>query len=190
MSSTSERRQTVRSDEPGLELLAEQWNREFGGGLDVTPFVLLASITRMGVLIEREFTALAREFDLRPGDLRVLLALRRSGPRQALSPAQLFRTLLITSGAVSKQIDSLEAMGLVTRVADPENLRGLLVRLEPEGREIANASMERVCTDFCGVEDLTGERLTATLDVLTDLLARIEDRSGLRKGAGGGSRHE
>ncbi|WPB89328.1 MarR family winged helix-turn-helix transcriptional regulator [Streptomyces malaysiensis] len=142
------------------------------------PFIVVAAILRMGILIEREFTALAREHGLRPGDLRVLLALRRSGPRQALSPVHLFRTLMITSGAVSKQVDSLEKNGLVTRIADPENLRGLLVRLEPEGAAIASATMERICSDFCGMQDLTGDRLATTLDVLADLLTRVEDMSG------------
>lgn len=165
-----------RSDRPDLEGLAAQWSRELDG-LDATPFILAGSLARLGVLLERAFTALAQEQGLRPGDLRVLLALRRSGQQQALSPANLFRSLMITSGAVSKQIDALAAKGLVSRVADPGNLRGLLVRLEPEGRDIANATMERICTDFCGLEGVTGERLLTTLDVLSDLLARVEASS-------------
>ncbi|GAA4551063.1 MarR family winged helix-turn-helix transcriptional regulator [Pseudonocardia xishanensis] len=175
MSSTSEKkaRSEVGRD---LEGLADQWSKELDG-LNVKPFIVVASVLRMSILIEREFTALAQSHGLRPGDLRVLLALRRSGPKQALSPANLFRTLMITSGAVSKQVDSLEAKGLVTRIADPDNLRGLLVRLEPEGAAIANATMETICTDFCGMADLEGEQLSTTLDVLADLLVRVESSS-------------
>ncbi|WPB89337.1 MarR family winged helix-turn-helix transcriptional regulator [Streptomyces malaysiensis] len=161
------------SDRPDLRAIADQWSGQLDD-LDVMPFVVTASIARMGILLERAFVALAREHSLRPGDLRVLLALRRSGPGHALSPATLFRTLMITSGAVSKQVDTLEAAGLVTRVADPDNLRGLLVRLEPEGRAIADATMQRICTDFCGLEKLDGDRLSETLRVLSDLLATVE----------------
>ncbi|MDL5156136.1 MarR family winged helix-turn-helix transcriptional regulator [Actinomycetospora termitidis] len=178
MSSTSDTPRPARVDNgPDLKVLADQWSARLDG-LDVRPFAVASSAVRLGLLIERRFAELARqEHGLRPGDLRVLLALRRSGPKQALSPTELFRTLMVTSGAVSKQVDSLEKEGLVTRVADPEILRGLLVRLEPAGADIADATMETICRDFCGITDLSDEQLDDTLDVLTDLLARVEDRS-------------
>jgi hypothetical protein len=86
---------------PDIERIANDWQAELPG-LDLTPFVLSSLIQRIAQIIEQEFVQLAREYELRPGDLRVLLALGRSGPNHALSPARLFRELMVTSGGVSK----------------------------------------------------------------------------------------
>ncbi len=156
--------------------VAERWMHELGD-LDTTPFLLVSTVQRLRGHLERAFTGLAKEYGLRPADLRVLLALRRSGPDYALSPSALFRQLMITSGAVSKQIDQLADRGLVTRVADPDVLRGLLVRLEPAGREIAEQAMRRICLSYCGLETLDGaeaQSVLAALRVMIDVVERSQ----------------
>jgi DNA-binding MarR family transcriptional regulator len=158
---------------PDLRRAAASWSAELDG-LDVTSFMVAATIQRLAQHIERAFAAVARRHQLGPGDLRILLALRRSGPRYALSPTDLFRRLLITSGAVSKQVDRLAEVGLVIRVADPDTLRGLLVRLEPDGREIADLAMREISSDFLGLERLDPEQARRTLDILAHLQAVME----------------
>nr|WP_237555234.1 MarR family winged helix-turn-helix transcriptional regulator [Streptomyces sp. SID4948] len=108
--------------------------------------------------------------------MRVLLVLGRSAPTYAVSPTELFRQLLITSGAVSKQIDRLVDVGLVTRVADPDVPRGLLVRLEPAGKEIADAAMREICSSrYSGLEQLDQQEIQACLDMLTRLQQLVEE---------------
>lgn len=108
--------------------------------------------------------------------MRILLVLGRSAPRYAASPTELFRQLLITSGAVSKQIDRLVEIGLVTRVADPDVLRGLLVRLEPAGKEIADAAMREICSSrYSGLDQLGEEQIHICLDLLTRLQELVEE---------------
>ncbi|HWN34556.1 MAG TPA: MarR family winged helix-turn-helix transcriptional regulator [Pseudonocardia sp.] len=158
---------------PDLRRAAASWSAELDG-LDVTSFMVAATVQRLSQHIERAFVAVARRHRLGPGDLRILLALRRSGPRYAVSPTELFRRLLITSGAVSKQVDRLVEVGLVTRVADPDTLRGLLVRLEPGGRAIADAAMREICSDFLGLERLDPEQARRALDALGELQAVME----------------
>jgi DNA-binding MarR family transcriptional regulator len=162
-------------NEPTLDprRAAASWSEELDG-LDVTSFMVAATVQRLSQHIERAFVAVARRHRLGPGDLRILLALRRSGPSCALSPTELFRRLLITSGAVSKQVDRLVEVGLVTRVADPDTLRGLLVRLEPGGRAIADAAMREICSDFLGLQRLDAEQARRALDALGELQAVME----------------
>jgi len=62
----------------------------------------------------------------------------------------------------------------VTRVADPDTLRGLLVRLEPGGRAIADAAMREICSDFLGLERLDPEQARRALDALGELQAVME----------------
>jgi DNA-binding MarR family transcriptional regulator len=167
---------------PDLRRAAASWSAELDG-LDVTSFMVAATVQRLSAHIERAFVAVARRHQLGPGDLRILLALRRSGPRYALSPTELFRRLLITSGAVSKQVDRLVEVGLVTRVADPDTLRGLLVRLEPAGRAIADAAMREICSDFLGLERLDPERAQRALAALGELQGLMEGDSASPVGA-------
>ncbi|HEX4247693.1 MAG TPA: MarR family transcriptional regulator [Pseudonocardia sp.] len=172
---------------PDLRRAAASWSAELDG-LDVTSFMVAATVQRLSQHIERAFVAVARRHRLGPGDLRILLALRRSGPRYALSPTELFRRLLITSGAVSKQVDRLVEVGLVTRVADPDTLRGLLVRLEPDGRAIADAAMREICSDFLGLERLDAEQARRALDALGELQVLMERDVPVSLVAGDGDR--
>ncbi|MFC7641929.1 hypothetical protein ACFQX6_13765 [Streptosporangium lutulentum] len=70
--------------------VAALWQRELPG-LDVTNIVLASAVHRIAQLLEQDFTQLAKEYDLLPSEMRILLALRRSPPDYALSPTQLFR---------------------------------------------------------------------------------------------------
>lgn len=71
------------------------------------------------------------------GDVRILLALRRA-KNYELRPTDLFKRLLITSGAVSKQVDRLAERGLVVRAPNSQEKRSQLVRLTPEGKSLAD----------------------------------------------------
>jgi DNA-binding MarR family transcriptional regulator len=81
-------------------------------------------------------------FGMSAHDMRVLLALRRGGPPYALRPTDLFESLLVTSGAVTKQVDRLERRRLVKRLPDPDHGGGLRVQLSPRGLEMVDAAVE------------------------------------------------
>ena len=151
---------------PGLAEVAARWSAEMPG-LDLNPFLVAAMIMRLSARLERVFTATARARGVGPGEMRVLLALRRSRPRYAASPTALFRSLMITSGAVSKQVDRLVELGHVTRVADPDVLRGVLIQLQPTGREIAEDAMREICSANGGLENLSEDQAGAVLDALS-----------------------
>jgi DNA-binding MarR family transcriptional regulator len=100
-------------------------------------------VFRRVLLISRFFegviTATARQYGLQRGDFLVLMTLVRvSGPK-GMRPTELVRALLVTSGAITKQIDRLERLGLVERLANRADARSSPVRLTPEGRAIGQA---------------------------------------------------
>ena len=64
----------------------------------------------------------------------MLAALRRAGAPYELSPGRLLRETLVTSGTMTNRVDRLAARGLVTRLPDPNDRRGVLVRLTRAGR--------------------------------------------------------
>ncbi|OVZ55079.1 MarR family transcriptional regulator [Pigmentiphaga sp. NML080357] len=96
------------------------------------------------VLHEQRVGAIAKEAGVNVGELHVLLALRRNGSARAMRPTDLFRQLLITSGAITKRLDRLKGAGLIERVAAEDDRRSELVRLTAAGRRIADAAITRI----------------------------------------------
>ncbi len=68
------------------------------------------------------------------GTWDVLAALRRQGAPYRLSPTELYRQLMRTSGAMTHRLAQLESAGLIRRIPDPADGRGLLVALTRRGR--------------------------------------------------------
>lgn len=69
--------------------------------LDMAMACTLLRLERVNQLHEMRVQEISNKVDLNTGDLHVLLALRRSGKPYELRPTDLFRNLLITSGAVA-----------------------------------------------------------------------------------------
>ena len=79
---------------------------------------------------------------LQSGDFLVIMSLHRHDRGEGMRPTELFRSLLVTSGAITKRLDRLEALGLLERVQSCEDRRSNLVRLTPAGARIAETVRE------------------------------------------------
>lgn len=124
------------------EDLLSSWRRE-RPDLDLTEFLIGIAVMRIGRLLEQNFNRNCRtDFDISGPDMRVLFALRRAGPPFARRPTDLFRALLVTSGAMTKQIDRLEHLGLVKRLPDPDYGGGFLIRLTKAGQAVADRATD------------------------------------------------
>ncbi|MGI5452467.1 MarR family winged helix-turn-helix transcriptional regulator [Streptomyces sp. CA-249302] len=66
----------------------------------------------------------------------VLLILGRAG-EPGLSMRTIGQEQVLTTGGATRLVDRMEAAGLVRRVTDPDDRRGRLVRLTPQGEETA-----------------------------------------------------
>ena len=116
-----------------VEEITEQWQRE-RPDIDLDRFLLAIYLQRLGRIIQQDFERLCQsDYRMRSSDVRLLLALRRRGPPYAQRPTDLFRALLITSGAVTKQVDRLVARKFVVRLPDPDYRKGFLVKLTEKG---------------------------------------------------------
>ncbi len=143
----------------------------------IRAIVLIYSLSQQ---MENEFRDLARSrFSLRVGDLRILFALRRSRDNGGLRPTELFRSLLITSSAVTKQVDRLIARGLVKRCPDPDTRKSFRVRLTPAGRRTADAAIQEIMESFAlagAINKLPPDLSAAGLEFLLALSARVRGR--------------
>src|ERR687894_1703962 len=116
-----------------VDALVEAWARE-RPDLDVAPMRVLSRVTRLARHLDRQRAAAFSAHDLETWEFDVLAALRRAGAPYQLSPGQLLRETLVTSGTMTNRVDRLTGRGLVERLADPHDRRGVLVRLTPEGK--------------------------------------------------------
>jgi len=124
---------TSRTEHGITELVALQWRHE-RSDLDLDNFLLAVYLMRLGAWLDRAYDKMCQQhWGIGGGDMRVLLALRRGGPPYVKRPTDLFRALLVTSGAITKKVDRLEQAGYVQRLPDPGHHGGLLVHLTKKG---------------------------------------------------------
>jgi DNA-binding MarR family transcriptional regulator len=126
--------------EDEVDRLVAAWRRE-RPDLDVEPLEVLSRVSRLARHLDRARRIAFAEHALEPWEFDVLTALRRAGAPYQLSPGQLLTQTLVTSGTMTNRIDRLAGKGLVQRLPDPDDRRGVLVRLTQSGQERADAAL-------------------------------------------------
>ena len=121
--------------------IATSWARE-RPDVDPLDYLLPIYLIRIGRIVDRMGDQRwQRTFGLSSSEIRVLFALRRSGGDYARRPTDLFRALLVTSGAITKKVDRLSTAGLVKRRPDPADKGGFLVHLTAKGKQVADQAL-------------------------------------------------
>jgi DNA-binding MarR family transcriptional regulator len=126
-----------------VDRLIEAWQRE-RPDLDVTPMHVLSRVTRLARHLDLARRRAFEAHELEPWEFDVLSALRRSGPPYALSPGRLIRETMVTSGTMTNRVDRLTAKGMVERLPDPADRRGVRVQLTHQGRARVDAALEQL----------------------------------------------
>ncbi|WP_292020102.1 MarR family transcriptional regulator [Maritimibacter sp. UBA3975] len=163
--------------------MTQAWRRE-RPDLNLNPFIVAAAIKQIDTSMEAAFRDLSQTgYSIGPSDLRILLALRRNGPDGAMRPTDLFQSLFITSGAVTKQVDRLIRSKLVSRKVDPAYKRGRIIYLTDEGRRVADEAIGLICSPDTAfgrlVDSMSPDELAQGMDFLYKLLAHLENIEGL-----------
>ena len=123
-----------------MDRLVRAWRTQ-RPDLDVSPMQVLSRVTRLAHHLERARRAVFAAHDLQHSEFDVLAALRRSSVAH-LSPGRLLRETHVTSGTMTHRLDRLAQRGLVERLPDPRDRRGVLVRLTAAGRRAVDAAIE------------------------------------------------
>ncbi|MGI8522852.1 MAG: MarR family winged helix-turn-helix transcriptional regulator [Nocardioides sp.] len=144
-----------------VDELVEAWGRE-RGDLDLSPVSVFSRISRLARRLDLERRAAFAAHEIESWEFDVLAALRRAGAPYELSPGRLLRETLVTSGTMTNRVDRLASRGYVERYPDPDDRRGVIVRLTREGK--------------AAVDDAFGALLAAEQELLTELPARDQKR--------------
>ena len=144
--------------------------------LDVTPMQVLSRVTRLARHLDRERGAAFAAHGLESWEFDVLAALRRAGPQARLTPGQLIKETMVTSGTMTNRVDRLTARGLVARENHAGDRRVVLVRLSDAGRSAVDAAIsELMAAERRILAQLPAVRREPLAEALRELLAPYDD---------------
>jgi DNA-binding MarR family transcriptional regulator len=126
--------------EDEVDRLVAAWRAE-RPDLDVEPQHDHSRVSRLARHLDRARRDVFAAHDLESWEFDVLTALRRAGKPYRLSPGQLLRATLVTSGTMTNRIDRLAAAGLVERHPDPQDKRGVQVQLTASGKSLVDTAL-------------------------------------------------
>jgi MarR family transcriptional regulator, lower aerobic nicotinate degradation pathway regulator len=131
----------------------------------------------LGFLLRQVSNAVSQDFARRLAGEGVTVAewvvLRALHDEPALAPSALAARLALTRGAISKLADRLIAKHLIVRRDDPQDGRGQLLALSPEGRALVPVLADHADRNDAEYFDvLTAPERSALTGALRKLIAR------------------
>lgn len=154
-----------------VDELVEAWGQE-RPDLNLAPVEVFSRISRLARHLDLARRDAFTAAQVESWEFDVLAALRRAGPPYELSPGRLLRETLVTSGTMTNRVDRLTARGLVERLPDPHDRRGVLVRLTPEGKAAVDGAFEALLeAEQTFLADLPDRDRTRLAGLLRTLLA-------------------
>jgi DNA-binding MarR family transcriptional regulator len=174
--STSKDVHVKRPPPDAVETILEQW-RSVRPDLDLTAMGVVGRLGRLAAIGGKLVNATLVDHELNVGEFDVLAALRRAGPPHRLTPTKLSRALMLSSGAMTNRIDRLEDAGLVERLEDPDDRRGVLVGLTRSGLARVDAAVTaHVANEAKILAALTRSEQAQLSALLRKLLVDLEPR--------------
>ena len=161
--------QTTVSERDRLDDRLLTWKREIPN-LDIPTEGIVERIQGLSRYFARSMDETLAEFDLDQRAYWLIGHLRYFGPPYRRSAGELSEELHLSSGAMTARLDKLEKAGLIRRLPDPNDRRGVLV----EPTDAGNAAWERCVGAQAQREALISSTLsTDEKEILHSLLRRL-----------------
>ncbi|MGB3296075.1 MAG: MarR family transcriptional regulator [Phormidesmis sp.] len=163
-------------DSDAVDQILAQWRKE-RPDLDVSPMGTIGRTTRLASHLRKAIGKTFAKFGLNPGEFDVLATLRRSGQPYQLSPTELFKSMMVSSGTMTHRIDCLEKAELVERIPDQSDRRGTLIQLTDKGFNSIEAAVEaHVANEHRILSALEKSELEDLTRLLRKLLVSLESQ--------------
>lgn len=150
--------------------------------LDLGTEGIVERIQKINKHISRLLDETLAEFNLDHGEWHVLMALRRTGKPYRLSPGALARYMGLSAAAMTNRLNHLEERGLVRRLPDASDRRGVQVELTDAGWQSWQDSVgAQARKEALIASALTESEKSELNDLLVRLTLQIEEASGSSK---------
>ena len=159
-----------------VEQILRQWAAE-RPDLDVSAMGVFTRLSRADRLLKKSLAETFEDYGLNGGEFDVLATLRRSGEPYSLTPTELYRSMMLSSAGMTNRIDRLEERGLVAREPDPNDRRGVRIRLTAEGMKLVEVALEaHVEGEERLLAALTGDERRQLAELLARLMSSMQAR--------------
>ncbi|AJR06530.1 transcriptional regulator [Photobacterium gaetbulicola] len=101
-------------------------------------------IHRLHDYLQQDLAQVIEQYALQSADFGVLATLRRGGEPFCLSPTELYSSMLLSSGGLTKVLTRVTKAGWVERVDNPEDKRSKLVQLTVAGRVLIDEIIQEL----------------------------------------------
>ena len=158
-----------RTSPDAVDAAIAAWRSECPA-LDVTSAGVVSRVTQLAARFTQALEMASAQQGLTKASFEALAVLRRSGRPCRLSQNRLMQELSLTPGTVSARITRLAGDGLVERLPDPDDRRGVIVALTDKGE----SAFESIVDQHLATERRLLRALDAgEQDVLAGLLRRL-----------------
>ena len=123
-----------------FDQIHERWKRERPEA-DTTGFEAIGRILLLAKHLHNSVAGRLGTLDVDLWAFDVLATLWQQGPPYHLSPTELCKSAMLSSGAMTNRLDRLEGAGLVARQPDPGDRRGLIIELTPKGKSLVDQAI-------------------------------------------------
>jgi DNA-binding MarR family transcriptional regulator len=163
-------------DQDHVDSIIAQWHAE-APEYDYLDMELIGRLGRVAGMVSRRVARCIEAQGISVPEFDVLAALKRSGAPYKLLPTTLYKTLMVTSGTMTHRLQKLEKAGFITREADKDDGRAMLVCLSDTGHEkVAGAIAAHIANEakiLSGLSDADKQALSALLRKLALSLGDI-----------------
>jgi len=126
---------TSRTRPDAIDAILEVWARELPE-LDLDTEGIVERIQSLERYVDRAMRETLDDFELTHGEYKLAMHLRYGGPPYTGKPGKLAKHLGLSTGAMTNRLDNLEKRGLIRRLDDPDDRRGVIVELTDAGKEL------------------------------------------------------
>jgi DNA-binding MarR family transcriptional regulator len=170
-----------RSDQTSdhVDRFLEELKQELPAEVDLEVEGIVDRIGGINRRIQRALDETLAEYGLGHGAYKVLSSLRWAGAPYRRSAGELAALSDLSSGAMTSRLDKLEQAGLVRRLRDPEDRRGVLVEPTEKGRKLWERAIGVQARKEKLIADALNEKERVQLNTLLRRVMRaFEEREG------------
>lgn len=140
--------------------------------------------------VEQMVGRIYAKYGLNRPEADLLSTLLRAG--KPMPASYLAASVMCSTGTMTNRLDRLERDGMVRRRNDPDDRRGVLIGLTPQGRKAIEAAIaEREAVDAELIPGLSSKKRQALVGLLRESLLSLETQVDTRtKGSRAARKHE
>jgi DNA-binding MarR family transcriptional regulator len=123
-----------------VDLITASLRREFPR-LDHSAKPIAGRLVRLGTLFIEAIARVVAPFGLSANEYVILCVLRANGAPYTLPPRRINPLMNLTSGGMTNILHALAMRGLIQRLPDPSDRRGVLIRMTPAAVKLIDEAL-------------------------------------------------